>query len=327
MELELYRMLMLTAGGQEETKVLKWKLETDTNASGRQFASSAYSPTLGLTVFVPSAFSGVVRSVSNAGVWSSVNLSAGNCYAVIWTGSMFVISGVSTFISTDGITWTQRTVATAAAPPTGYRAIATNGSIILFAGDNGKVTSSSNNLSTNVMSFGDMGTTANPSNLRINGLIWHPGLSLFIAVGASGFIATSPTGAINGTSWTSRTSGTTQELRAITFNPITGLIVVVGAGGIIRTSTDGVTWTSRTNPSGAPTTYNTVICDGKGMFLAAGSVGTNVIISEDGITWTVNPINFPTPITSLVYNSNNDVHFASGHSGSDTSGRIYSSFY
>ena len=59
---------------------------------------------------------------------------------------------------------------------------------------------------------------------------------LYAAVGNSGTILTSP----DGTSWTSRTSGTTEDLYGVTYANST--FVVVGTSGTILTSSDGTTW-------------------------------------------------------------------------------------
>ena len=64
---------------------------------------------------------------------------------------------------------------------------------------------------------------------------------LFVAVGDNGTILTSS----DGTTWTSRTSGTTEYLRGGAYGNST--LVVVGASGTILTSSDGTTWTSRTS--------------------------------------------------------------------------------
>ena len=64
---------------------------------------------------------------------------------------------------------------------------------------------------------------------------------LFVSVGYSGTILTSP----DGTSWTSRTSGTPDDLRGVTYG--NGLFVTVGGSGILLTSPDGLYWTERTS--------------------------------------------------------------------------------
>ena len=63
----------------------------------------------------------------------------------------------------------------------------------------------------------------------------------FVGVGDTGTIITSS----DGSSWTSRTSGTTHNLRGI--NYVNSTFMAVGESGTILTSSDGITWTSRTS--------------------------------------------------------------------------------
>ena len=67
-------------------------------------------------------------------------------------------------------------------------------------------------------------------------------IELFIAVGGSGTILTSP----DGTTWTAQTSGTSNDLRSVAYDG-SSTIVAVGFSGTILTSSDGTTWTSRTS--------------------------------------------------------------------------------
>jgi hypothetical protein len=66
---------------------------------------------------------------------------------------------------------------------------------------------------------------------------------LYVVVGQSGTILTST----DGTTWSSQTSGTTQNLKDVTYS--NNLFITVGGNGTILTSTDGITWTSRTSNS------------------------------------------------------------------------------
>ena len=98
----------------------------------------------------------------------------------------------------------------------------------------------------------------------------------FLAVGASGTLLTSS----DGTTWTSRTSGTTNDLRSVAYDG-SSTIVAVGFSGTILTSSDGITWTSR--DSGTSNDINNVTY--KDAFVAVGDNGT-LLVSTDGITWT-----------------------------------------
>ena len=99
---------------------------------------------------------------------------------------------------------------------------------------------------------------------------------LFITIGDSGTLLTSQ----DGITWTSRTSGTSKNLRSIAFDGINTL-VAVGFSGTILSSSDGTTWTSRT--SGTTKNINNVFY-GNSKFFAVGDNGTTVQ-SSDGISW------------------------------------------
>lgn len=110
-------------------------------------------------------------------------------------------------------------------------------------------------------------------------------MSTLLAFGLSGALRTSGD---DGSTWTARTSGTTETLFAGASKPDGSRIVVGGSGGKIITSDDaGVTWTTRTTPSALATIWT--IAYGNGLWVAAGwtSPGeTNFYWwSTDGITW------------------------------------------
>ena len=111
---------------------------------------------------------------------------------------------------------------------------------------------------------------------------------LYVAVGDNGTILTST----DGTTWTSRTSGTSNFLYGVTYGNST--FVAVGHYETILTSSDGTTWTSRTsgrtNSSGwTYTDYLEGITYGNSIFVTVGrgedGSGT-IMTSSDGITRT-----------------------------------------
>ena len=103
---------------------------------------------------------------------------------------------------------------------------------------------------------------------------------LFIAVGQEGVILTS----LDGTTWTSSTSGSSEVIWNIYYENST--FVGVGASGTILTSSDGTTWTSRTSGT---TEALFGITYGNGTFVVVGdneSGSGTILSSADGITWT-----------------------------------------
>jgi photosystem II stability/assembly factor-like uncharacterized protein len=91
---------------------------------------------------------------------------------------------------------------------------------------------------------------------------------MFVAVGNSGTILTSP----DGSNWTSRTSNTSNLLEGIIYG--NGQFIAVGNNGTILTSTDGATWNSSTvTPSGILSTtelLESISYDGSSKFVVIG---------------------------------------------------------
>ena len=141
---------------------------------------------------------------------------------------------------------------------------------------------------------------------------------LYIAVGASGTLLTSS----DGTTWTSRTSGTSKDINNVHYG--NSSFVAVGDNGTLLSSTDGITWSDKTSNCGANDneslwdvayggstwvangdngsiyTYDESTCTartsgttvefnelyyGNSTFVAIGSNGT-ILTSSDGTTWT-----------------------------------------
>jgi len=118
--------------------------------------------------------------------------------------------------------------------------------------------------------------------------IWgvNYGDGLYVAVGLSGKLTTSP----DGTTWTTRTSGFgTSTIWGVAYGD--GLYVAVGDSGKLTTSTDGTTWTTRT--SGFGTTRIRGVTYGDGLYVAVGDSG-KLTTSTDGTTWTTRTSGFGT---------------------------------
>ena len=112
------------------------------------------------------------------------------------------------------------------------------------------------------------------------------GAGLFVAVGRSGILQTSP----DTLTWTTRTSGfgSSAILQVAYAN---GLFVAVGESGTLATSVDGITWTTRT--SGFGTTLIKGVAYGAGVWVIVGFAG-KLATSSDGITWTLGTSGFGT---------------------------------
>ena len=137
------------------------------------------------------------------------------------------------------------------------------------------------------------------------------GDGLFVAVGYSSTITTSP----DGITWTSRTSGFGSaygRIYGVTYGD--GLFVAGGDSGALITSPDGITWTSRT--SGFGTRWILGVTHGDGLYVAVGHNG-KLTTSPDGITWTTRTSGFGTTyIRGVTYGDG--LFVAVGNSGTLT---------
>jgi hypothetical protein len=142
----------------------------------------------------------------------------------------------------------------------------------------------------------------------LNGLT--AGGGLFVAVGASGVILTTPANeTIIGQVWTSRTSGVATALNGVVYGG--GLFVAVGAGGVILTSPDAITWTSRT--SGTAANLNGVVYGG-GLYVIVGAGGV-ILTSPDGTTWTSRTSGTANDLRAVTYGGAGGVYLAVGNTG------------
>ena len=118
--------------------------------------------------------------------------------------------------------------------------------------------------------------------------------SQLVAVSASGAIFTSP----NGTTWTARSSGSTNALRAVASS--SKELVAVGANGTILTSAnEGATWTAQN--SGTKVDLMSVVWSGT-QFVAVGYSGMAgaILSSPNGSTWTARATGSVLPILMSV---------------------------
>jgi len=109
-----------------------------------------------------------------------------------------------------------------------------------------------------------------------------------------------------GTTWTSRTSGTSNDLYGVTYG--NGLFMAVGRNGTILTSPDGRSWTAR-----ASGTSNQLegVTYGNGLFVAVGPNGT-ILTSPDGVNWTARASGTSNWIEGVTYGNNTFVAVGEG---------------
>ena len=122
----------------------------------------------------------------------------------------------------------------------------------------------------------------------------------WVAVGATGNLATSDS--TTASSWTARTSsfGTTQ-INAVASDGA-GFYVAVGNAGKLATSPDGITWTQRANPFSTNDIND--VAYGNGVWVAVGGPsggGTLATATDPTGTWTSRTTGATTPINKIAY--------------------------
>jgi hypothetical protein len=168
--------------------------------------------------------------------------------------------------STNGTSWNNLTLPNVVTePPKVIRNMANTLWILLSA--------------TNIQTSPDGATTggwttrAGTGNTQNN--IYQGTSNSYVAVAGQGTLRTS-TDAIT---WTSRTSGTNQNLVAVTY--FNSLYIIGSDEGFLATSTDGISWTARTSQFG--TSAIRQINSANNLVFATGA---RLSSSTDGITWT-----------------------------------------
>jgi hypothetical protein len=187
-----------------------------------------------------------------------------NLKTVSYDYDQWIIAGeVSVvLISMDGINWGYGYTDT-------FRAAAKSSSnITVFVGDGGVIYKTSDiNLT-----MCNSGTSENLYDIVY-------ATNKFVAVGTSGTIITST----DGVTWTSVTSGTTNDLNKIVFNSTTNRFVIVGNSGTVLTSSTGFVWVSQ-NSGTSQNLYGIDIWN-SATYIAVGANG-KIITSPNSYTWT-----------------------------------------
>ena len=187
--------------------------------------------------------------------------------AVKYTSDQWIAVGdySTVLISLDGTSWGYGYTDS-------FRAAANNNTYFVFVGDGG-------------LAYSVDGTANDNSNLVIlntgttntlNDILYTSYNTLFVAVGINGTIVTSGN---NGGTWTTCTSGTTEDLQKVFYDGT--LFIAVGTTGKILTSSDAITWTARTSG----TTENLYgVSKFNTSYIAVGTNG-KILTSSNGTTW------------------------------------------
>jgi len=148
-----------------------------------------------------------------------------------------------------------------------FNGVASNGSRVVLVGNNGFIQYSDNE--------GDTWITRSSGSIHYYDVTYGGGL--FVAVGKSGLIKTSP----DGHTWTTRSSGVTGYLKGVAHNGTN--FVAVGTSDTILYSANGITWTAGTSGSGA--SLDGICTTENGTFIVAGSSGWILRSTNNGVSW------------------------------------------
>jgi hypothetical protein len=237
-------------------------------------------------VFVAVGAGGAMYSSADGITWNALNSGvANNLNAAVYRGGAYLAAGDSgtMLYSTDAINWTSQNTSSA----NNLYAVATSSALFVAVGANGTIVYSADGVTWTAAA--NSGTTNN-----LYQVTFAP-TGYWIAVGANGTLLTS----VDANTWTAATSGTTRDLKGITYGVSTatnaGLYVGVGANGTLITSPDAANWTAQT-PIGSGTlsavTYGT-------QYIAVGASGS-IFTSTDGIIWTGQPSTVGSNLNAIV---------------------------
>lgn len=261
-----------------------WTARTGANAAT---ASVAFGNS---TYVIAGGFStSNVQTSSDTISWTSRTVNATYYYGeVSSSGSLFVLSVYSNtgftvnpniaYSSSDGITWTQRTLATS----TVSRSSAYGLGYFIIPGFY-------NNINT--------GSAATSIHYSTDGVNWSSSAVTLkgwdIAFGNSRFVVSNQNSATsfystNGTSWTSATMPSTSFWQSVSFG--NGLFIMGTSGTGYATSTDGITWTARTFPATPSQSQNGIAWGDTQWVMFPNTASTTYYTSPDGITWTAKTI-------------------------------------
>ncbi len=209
---------------------------------------------------------------ADANAWYAVTYGNGIFVAVAGSGSNRVMT------STDGITWTPRSVA-------GNNDIWED---VTYG--NGMFVAVGSGASGDHVMYSSDGTTWTTTTAAGDDDAWYEvtyGNGLFVAVSGSANGTTRVMTSPDGITWTAGSeAGNNDDWYSLVYGK--GIFVAVGnstgAGDSVMYSSDGITWATSTalgdNDLWLSVTY------GNGLFVAVGNTGDRIMTSPDGITWT-----------------------------------------
>lgn len=156
----------------------------------------------------------------------------------------------------------------------------------------------------------------------LQSICWSTALSLFVAVGPSGTVQTSP----DAITWTSQTAAAANNWRSVCWSPDLNLFVAVSSDGStnqVMTSANGIAWTLRASAASSRAWSSVCWSSSLSLFVAvANDTATTqtVMTSPDGAAWTLRSVATTKGWTSVCWASSLGIFLAVGNSGGSGSG-------
>jgi hypothetical protein len=135
------------------------------------------------------------------------------------------------------------------------------------------------------------------SPLTALSVAWSPTLGLFAGGDTNGAIHTSP----DGETWTLRTTPASGDIRAIAWG--NGMFCAAPTTENVITSTDGISWVSQVASPTGSYFWRMVFSPDLNLFCATGFIGSQMMTSPDGVTWTEQTVTDATLLSGIAWSS------------------------
>jgi hypothetical protein len=280
--------------------VIRWFLRaTPTNS---QFNTVAWSPSLGIFCAVSGNWNRTVNNTTDTApvsmistdgdYWETYPCPNYDWRSVCWSEEKQLFAAVGgtapsgfahIMTSPDGKVWTDRGNG-GSSQAYNYVIWAKELSKFIAVGENGATAHSTDGISWQRITPGLLATNT------WNGVVWSPERSILVAISATHSAVSA-----DGTNWSFELIqphvGISTTWFRVAWSSDLSLFAAVSVGGPIMVSTNGVAWVSRAQTGPAGTLWRDICwAAGPKCFVAVGStVGANILISYDGITWTTSP--------------------------------------
>ena len=216
----------------------------------------------------PSGMAWTQRALPSA-EWTSV--AYGNGVFVAVSNGEGTGNGNIAATSTDGTTWTQRTLPSNQE----WESVAYGGGTFVAVTAGAVAATSSDGITWTQRTL--------PTGVRYSSVTYGNGTFVAVSSGAFSSGANVAATSADGSSWTQQTLPASARWSSVTYGNGKFVAVSSSSSDIAATSPDGVTWTQRTLPNSRDWQS---VAYGNGVFVAINSSGSFAATSADGINWT-----------------------------------------